>query len=159
MRRLPAVLIALLALAACHPHGSEKPAVKDAWVRLAAVPGQPAAGYFTVTGSDKDDRLLSIDSAVVNKIELHEVGMSGGMMTMRQMADVPVPAGATVGFAPSGNHAMMFGVDARITPGTGIPLLFSFKSGAKIEVEAKTIAAGGDAPDGAASGDMDHKHH
>jgi len=81
---------------------------------------------------------------VVNRIELHEVGMSGGLMTMRQMADVPLPAGATVEFAPAGNHAMLFGVDARITPGTAIPMLFTFKSGAKIEVEAKTVAAGDD---------------
>ena len=58
--------------------------------------------------------------------------------------NVTVPAGATVKFAPSGNHAMLFGVDPRITPGTAIPMLFTFKSGTKIEVEAKTVAAGDD---------------
>ena len=150
MRRQLALSFALLTLAACHSQGPEKPVVKDAWVRLAAVPGRPAAGYFTLKGSDQDDRLLSIDSAAVDKIELHQVRTSGGVMTMRQMADLPLPAGATVEFAPGGNHAMMFGVDGRITPGTGIPMLFTFKSGAKVEVEAKTIAAGGD---------MDGMHH
>jgi copper(I)-binding protein len=150
MRRLLTATIALLALAGCDAQRGEKPAVKDAWVRLAAVPDRPAAGYFTLGGSDKDDRLLSIDSAVVNKIELHEVGMSGGLMTMRPLADVPLPAGGTVEFAPGGNHAMLFGVDPRITPGTGIPMLFTFQSGAKVEVEARTIAAGDD---------MDDKHH
>ncbi len=151
MLRLPAVMIALLTLSACHAGGSEKPVVTDARVRLAAVTGQPAAGYFTLKGSKGDDRLLRIDSAVVNKIELHEVGMTGGMMTMRQLADVAVPANATVEFAPAGNHAMLFGVDSRITPGTAIPMLFTFKSGAKVEVEAKTIAAGDD--------DMGGMHH
>lgn len=150
MRRLLAASFALLALAACHPKGGEKPVVADAWVRLPAVTGRPAAGYFVLKGAQADDRLLSIDSAVVNKIEMHEEVMDGGVMTMRQMADVPLPKGADVAFAPGGKHAMLFGVDARITPGTAIPLLFTFKSGAKVEVEAKTEAAGGD---------MESMHH
>ena len=154
MRPLLVASLAFLALAGCHKKGSEKPVVKDAWVRLAAVPGRPAAGYFTVKGGAVDDRLQRIDSAVVNKIEMHEVGTSGGMMTMRQMADLPLPAGATVKFEPSGNHAMLFGVDQAIAPGTAIPMLFTFKSGARIEVEAKTIAAGDDA-----GGDMGGMHH
>jgi copper(I)-binding protein len=144
MRSLPAAGLALLFLSACGSNGSEKPGVEDVHVRLAAVADRPAAGYFTLKGSRVDDRLLRIDSAVVNKIELHESGMSGSLMTMRQMADVPLPAGVTVKFAPGGNHAMLYGVDKRITPGTAIPMLFTFKSGAKIEVEAKTVGAGED---------------
>ena len=144
MRRLLAVTIAMSTLAGCHAPRNDKPVVEEVRVRLAAVPGRPAAGYFKLIGSDKDDRLLRIDSAVVNKIELHEVGMTGGLMTMRQMADVPLPGRTTVEFAPGGSHAMLFGVDARITPGTAIPMLFTFKSGARIQVEARTIAAGDD---------------
>jgi len=153
MRRFLATIITLAALAACHPKGGEKPVVKDAWIRLAAVQGRPAAGYFTLRGARADDRLLRIDSAVVDRIELHESAMNGGMMTMRPMTDVPLPAGSTVEFAPSGSHAMLFGVDPRITPGTAIPMLFTFKSGARIEVEAKTVPAGGD------SGDMAGMQH
>ena len=148
--------IALVALVACHPKGAEKPVIKDAWVRLAAVPDRPAAGYFTLSGGRADDRLLRIDSAVVDKIELHESKMDGGMMTMRQMADVPLPAGTTIAFAPGGNHAMIFGIDPRITAGTGIPLLFTFASGATVEVEAKTVAAGADAPAGGNMSGMQH---
>lgn len=144
MGRFLTATIALVALAACHPKGSEKPAITDARVRLAAVADRPAAGYFTMKGARADDRLLRIDSAVVDKIELHESAMNGGMMTMRQLAEVPLPAGATVEFAPGGNHAMLFGVDPRITPGTAIPMLFTFASGATIEIEAKTVAAGDD---------------
>ncbi|KKC25335.1 hypothetical protein WP12_14755 [Sphingomonas sp. SRS2] len=149
MRRLLAISFAALALTACQPKGAEKPVVEDAWVRLPAVAGRPAAGYFVVKGARADDRLLRIDSAVVNKIELHEEVMNGGVMTMRQMADVPLPKGADVSFAPGGKHAMLFGVDARITPGTAIPMLFTFQSGARIEAEAKTVAAGDD---------MEHMH-
>lgn len=159
MRRPLAAALALIALAACQPKGGEKPAVKDAWVRLAVVPGRPAAGYFTLKGAAKDDRLLRIDSAVVKTIEMHENVMNGGVMTMRQMAEVPVPAGATIEFAPGGAHAMLFDVDPRITPGTAIPMLFSFASGAKVEVEAKTVPAGDDSAGDNSGGDMGGMHH
>ena len=151
MRSLMIVSSALLMLTACSPKGADKPRIRDAWVRLAAVPGRPAAGYFTITGSKADDKLLRIDSAVVKTIELHEGGMSGNMATMKPIAEVPVSAGGTVEFAPGGNHAMLFDVDKAITPGTAIPMLFSFASGAKVEVEAKTVPAGGD--------DMGGMHH
>lgn len=155
-RRIPA-LLALIALAACSPKGGDKPVISEVRVRLAAVAGNPAAGYFTVKGSRKDDRLLRIESAVVNKIELHENVMDGGMMSMRQLKEVPVPADTTVTFAPSGSHAMLFGIDSRITPGTGIPMLFTFASGTQIEVEAKTLSVADE--DGEGGGDMDGMHH
>lgn len=144
MHRTIAAIVALVALSACQPKGTGQPMVKDARVRLSAVAGGPAGGYFTLAGGAKDDRLVRIDSAVVNKIELHESVMNGGVMTMRAISEVPVPAGKTVVFEPGGNHAMLFGVDPRITPGTGVPMLFTFASGTKIEVEAKSTAAGDD---------------
>jgi copper(I)-binding protein len=144
MHRTIVAIMGLVALSACQPNRTDKPAIKDARVRLAAVPGGPAGGYFTLVGGVKDDRLLRIDSAVVDKIELHESIMNGGVMTMRPMAQVPLPAGKTVEFAPGGSHAMLFGVDPQITAGTGVPLLFTFASGTKIEVEAKSAAAGDD---------------
>lgn len=144
MRPLLALSVALLMLGGCHAKGGDKPQIRDAWVRMAAVPGRPAAGYFTLKGAKADDKLLRIDSAVVKTIELHQGGMQGGMMTMKPITDVPLPAGATIEFAPGGNHAMLFDIDTAITPGTAIPMLFTFESGARIEVEAKTVPAGGD---------------
>ena len=153
MRRTFFAVTALAALAACQPKGAEKPAITDVSVQLPAVAGAPAAAYFTLTGGRADDQLLRIDSAVVDKIELHESIMNGGVMTMRPLGQVPVPAGAKVEFARGGKHAMLFGIDARITPGTGVPMLFTFASGTKIEVEAKSVAAGG------GGDDMGGMHH
>ena len=154
--RLSFVLpLAFLALAACHPQGDGNPAVDDVRVRLPAVEGRPGAGYFTIRGGSKDDRLTRIDSAVVEKIELHEMAMDGGVIRMRELTDVPVPAGTTVSFAQGGNHAMLFGIDPRIVPGTGIPMLLTFASGARIEVEAKTVAAGDDI----GGGQSEDAHH
>lgn len=151
MRRPLFLLAALLSLTACHQKEAQKPQIRDAWVRMAAVPGRPAAGYFTVKGGAADDRLVRIDSAVVKKIEMHASMGDGGMTTMKPMADLPVPAGTTIEFAPGGKHAMLFDIDPAITPGTEIPMLFTFASGRAVQAGAKTVPAGGD--------DMAGMHH
>ncbi len=49
-----------------------------------------------------------------------------------------------VEFAPGGKHAMLFDVDPAITPGTEIPMLFTFASGYAFQAGAKSVPAGGD---------------
>ncbi|TVV77245.1 copper chaperone PCu(A)C [Sphingomonas solaris] len=137
-----------LALSACQPSAPDAVAVKYAWARLSPVAGRPAALYFTLTGAAKPDRLVAIDSALVQRIELHESmgGGTEGMMSMKPLAGVDVPPGGSALFQPGGKHAMLFGVDPAITPGTAIPLRFRFASGKAVEGEAKTVGAGGEAP-------------
>ena len=143
-----AALTAILSatLSGCTGQAPDNSGVTRAWARLPAVPGRPGAAYFTLVGTGKADRLVAIKSAVVGRIELHEGGMHGGMMTMRPLGGVDVPAEGRVAFAPGANHAMLFDIDKAITPGTAIPMRFLFASGRAIEVETKTVAPGGDMP-------------
>jgi copper(I)-binding protein len=141
-----AFLAPLLLLAACHGRSAD-PKVTQAWVRLPAVAGQPAAAYFTIQGGKADEKLIRIESTLAKKTEMHR-SMTGshGMAMMTPLAEVAVPAGKTVTFAPGGMHAMLFGLDKVIVPGTAVPLRFGFSSGRTAEAEAKTVAAGDDAP-------------
>lgn len=140
--------IASIALFACSPAEETAPAetVEDAWVRLPAVDGRPAAAYFTLNGGEAGDTLLAVDSERVATIELHETAMEDGAMRMRPIMSADVPPGETVAFEPGGRHAMLFGIDPEITPGTSVSLNFRFDSGRDVTVDAVTIAAGGDAP-------------
>jgi copper(I)-binding protein len=143
----PAFLLApLLLLASCHTRSSE-PKVTDAWVRLPAVAGQPAAAYFTLHGGHSDQTLIRIESALAARTEMHQ-SMAGmqGMTTMAPLAKVDVPARGTVQFKPGGNHAMLIGLDPAVKPGTAVPLRFGFADGTTTEAEAKSVQAGADAP-------------
>jgi periplasmic copper chaperone A len=146
MTRRIALLASLLLIGAC-ARAPETPTVGEAWVRLPAVAGQPAAAYFTVTGGRGDETLVQVASALASRIDLH-ASMSGahGMTTMQPLAEVKVPAGAALRFEPGGRHAMLYGLDPAIVPGTAVPLRFGFASGKTVEAEAKTVAAGEDAP-------------
>ena len=73
-------------------------------------------------------RLVAVDSArVAATVELHEsmAGMAG-MMTMKPIALVDVPAAGSVRFAPEGRHAMLFGIAPQVKAGDLVPLGFRF---------------------------------
>jgi copper(I)-binding protein len=145
-RRYLAFLPALLLVAACNGHDAD-PKVSQAWVRLPAVPGQPAAAYFTLRGGNGEERLVRIETAMAQRTDMH-ASMTGmhNMATMAPLDHVDVPASATIVFAPGGNHAMIYGLDKAVTPGTAVPLRFGFASGKTAEAEAKSVAAGENAP-------------
>ena len=147
MHRPLLALLALASLTACEKPAPRELAIGDAWVRLAAVPGHPAAAYFTVHGGAAADRLTAVTSDKIATVELHKMGMEGGMMTMEPLVEAEVPANGDLTFASGGNHAMLFGVDPSVKPGGKLSLAFRFKSGKTLTSEAKVLAAGDAAPD------------
>ena len=68
------------------------------------------------------------------RVEIHESTDDGGMMRMRRLARVTIPAKATVSFAPGGKHLMLFGFDgsasavtlaATLDGGEALPVVFA----------------------------------
>lgn len=114
----------------------------DAWARLGAVPGRPAAAYFTVHGGPERKTLINVTTDVAIRSEMHE-SMANGM---RPIASVPIPAHSDVVFAPGGRHVMLFDVNPGVKPGRYITLTLSFSDGRRIVTGAKVIAAGAPRP-------------
>ncbi len=149
-RALGSVLvpIALLALAACH-RGEAKLRVDHAWVRLAAVPGRPAAAYLSIHGGSEPARLVAVESRAVGSSELHrsmKMGPGGNMAGMQRLDGLDVPARSDVVFEPGGNHVMLFGVSPQVRAGHRVPLSVRFEKGQPVTVQAKVVGAGDPAP-------------
>lgn len=143
MRSLIVSIAAALLLAGCNPPPRPKGVVvTDAWVRLPAVPGRPGAAYFTIKGGASGATLVAVSSPRIDKIELHESMEQGGMMRMTPIAKVIVPPDGTAEFKPAGRHAMLFGIDPDVKPGTKIPLRFDFESGLQIQEQVDVVGAG-----------------
>ena len=144
------VLLALALLMSDHAAAAPRPAGKqavqasDARIRLAAVPGRPAAGYLTLRGGAAADALTGVTSPLASRIEMHSESMTGGVMRMAALPAVAVGAGATANFSPGGNHLMIFGLPATLKPGTPIPLTLNFQSGAIVNVMAVAAAPAAD---------------
>ncbi|WP_267381687.1 MULTISPECIES: copper chaperone PCu(A)C [unclassified Sphingomonas] len=143
MRRAIPLFIAPLALTACN---QAKPLYVDhAWVRLAAVPGRPAAAYFTVHGGKAPAMLIAVSADTAVLAQMHRSMQSGGVSAMAPIDRLPIPARSTVRFAPGGLHVMLSDVNPVVKPGGTMHLTFSFADGTRIEQDAGVIGAG--APD------------
>ena len=141
MRAFAVTACAAMFLTSCAPDPVLR--VVDARVRLAATPKNPAAGYFTVVGGPKADRLLDVSSPVVIRTELHESMKMGAMMSMKPIeGGIEIPTGGVVEFKPGGKHAMMFNVNPGIVPPRTLPMIFVFASGERITADAKVLLAG-----------------
>jgi copper(I)-binding protein len=153
MLRALALSTLLLAPAAA---GAQAPVphVQDAWVRLPAVSGRPAGGFFLIHGTAKADALVDVTSPRAERIEMHSVADEGGIMKMRAEKSFAVPAKGMLAFAPGESHLMIFGLSPEVKPGAAIPLTFSFQSGAKVTLNAEARAA--NAPGKAA--EPGHRH-
>ena len=130
-------------------------AVEHAWARPTPPHATNAAVYFTVKNTGKtDDILTGAETPAAAKAELHESSMEGGIMKMRSLVEVVVPAGESVAFAPSGKHLMLLGVKAPLTAGQSFTLSLKFKIAGTRTVQV-------DVADDAPMGDMDsmHMHH
>ncbi|MCY1557377.1 Copper chaperone PCu(A)C [compost metagenome] len=104
-----------------------------------------AAAYFVVHNQGQEaDRLLSVQTPVAGKAELHEHVHSDGVMKMQRVQDVAIPAGGEVEFAPMGYHVMLFNLQQQAKDGERFPLTLTFEKAGKVEVE---VAVHKDAPE------------
>lgn len=135
-----------LSLAGCDRPATGEPVVEveEAWVRLPAVPGRPAAGYFTLRAYNADIRLVRVQSGDAERVELHDTRMEDGVMRMVPLDDAVIPQGRELSFEPGGAHAMLFGVADGVRPGGRIALTFTFEGAPPVDVQAEVRAAGED---------------
>lgn len=136
-----AVLACLFPLAAC---GDPAPTYVDqAWVRVSPNKDSPSAGYFTVHGGDAATTLRGVLTDRAIRVEMHEsVKGEGGVMSMKPIESVDIPAKGTVAFAPGGKHLMLWSVNQDAVDQGKMPMTFLFSNGDRIIVDAVVQKAG-----------------
>ena len=95
--------------------------IKEAWARATA-PGQVNGSVGVVITSKKDARLIAVKSAVAERAEIHTMTMDNGVMQMRQLDYLELPANQPVTLGPGGNHLMLFGLKRPLKEGSTLPL-------------------------------------
>jgi copper(I)-binding protein len=141
--RLSALLIGLILSAVVCAADIQ---VEGAWAR-ATVPGQDVGMVSLTITSKQAARLIGISSAACNSVEMHSMSHDNGMMQMREVKGIALPAGIRVDLAESGYHLMLVGLKAALKQGDSVPLTLRIKQAnqrvAKIKVfaEVKSIAA------------------
>jgi len=125
----------------------------------ATLPGAPVAGGFLtlVNTGDADDRLLAATAAFAAETQIHEMAMSGDVMTMRRLEDgIAVPAGATVHLVPGGYHLMFMGLKAPLLEGEHVAVTLTFEKAGTAVIDLAVAGAAAAAPEGMEHGAMAH---
>lgn len=116
-----------------------------------ATPNGAATGaaYMEIENhSRSDDRLLGGSSPVAAKIEIHEMSMRGGIMSMHAIGSgLVIPAGKSVILEPQANyHLMLSGLKAPLKNGAQIPLTLNFAKAGTVHVEIPILPLGSRGP-------------
>jgi copper(I)-binding protein len=124
----------------------------NAWARATAPLQKTASVYLDLT-SDRNAALVAAGSPFARRAELHSMSVEGGIMRMRPLPAVDLPAGQTVRLAPNGQHIMLFDLKRELRPGDRLPLVLSIQSsGTSLTSLSVDVEVRGLAPDGP------HKH-
>jgi len=115
------------ALQIAHPWSQELP------------PNAPTvAAYFVIKNTGNSaDRLLSAETPIAEKAEIHEHVMQGDLMKMQHVPTVDIPAGGTLTFAPMAYHVMLFNLKDRslLQDGKHFPLTLNFEKAGAVQVD------------------------
>ena len=115
------------------------------WVRVSIGPeekGAPAntAAYFVLTNpTDTADALVAVETAIADTAEIHSVTMEDGIMRMRAVDSVGLPAGGEAVLEQGGYHVMLIGVPGPLAEGDSVDLRLRLRSGRVIDVTAPVL--------------------
>ena len=156
MSRISSTLLAVSLLLgpgiALASEAADQVAVSGAYVR-AVPPGQMnSAAFLALTNtSGEAHALVAAESDAADALELHSHTMEDGMMKMRRIERIDVPAAGTLSLEPGGLHLMLIGLKRQLAPGQEIKLFLTFEDGSRAQVDTPVrriaASAGGRTPE------------
>lgn len=122
--------------------------ISGAYINI-PVPGtQSTAAFFTLANaSDKSVALTAVHTDLAQRVELHSHVHEDGLMKMRKLEQVIIPAKSSITFASGSYHVMLFDLQRSIQTGDQVSLTLVFKDGSQLATQAKVKSL------------FDSKHH
>ncbi len=143
-----ALSLGLLGLAApavtAHEYKAGAIVIDHPWARATPGGATVGGGYVVLknTGATPD-RLLSAASPVAGRVEIHEMAMTNGVMTMRPLPDgLAIPGGATVALKPGSYHIMLMQLKQPLKEGEMVDGTLTFEKAGTVPVQFKVEGVG-----------------
>lgn len=104
----------------------------------ATAPGQTVSGAFMtlVNNSETAYALTSVSFSGASTVEIHETSMNEGMMRMRKVSHIDIPANGSAELKPGSYHIMLIGLEKEMKAGTVETLTLTFSDNSQETVEA-----------------------
>jgi copper(I)-binding protein len=155
MRFLGSCAVLLGALHAFGASAAETVKFANGWVRAPA-PGQKTAAAYIELTSDRNAAVVAAGSPTAARVEMHSTSTEGGVMRMRALERIELPAGRVVKLSPGGTHLMLVDLKQSLKPGDKVPLVLSVQpTGSSAGTALTTINVELEVRRGSASG---HNH-
>ncbi len=158
--------IALIAALIVTPAQAEEVKAGDLVITLPwsrATPGgaKVGGGYLTIENKGSmPDRLIGGSADVADKVEVHEMAVNNGVMTMRPLDNgLVIEPGKTVKLAPGGYHLMLLQLKSALKQGDKVPVTLEFERAGKVSLslEVQGVGAQGPSSSDGSGGKMDMK--
>jgi len=129
-------VLAVTVISAAYAGGSEIEA-RHSWSRP-TIAGRPGVVYVTLNNQTARPALLTaIHTPVAGAAELHTSSMTDGVMRMRRVETLDIPAGGEVALTPGGYHIMLFDLDKPLKLGEEFPVTLVFRDAAPLEINVQ----------------------
>ena len=138
MKRFAFVFAALSLSTAVFAGAADEIVIHEPYVRLAP-PNAQATGAFMVirNAGAKDVKLVKAENPTSRLTELHTHINDKGVMRMRQVQDINVPAKGEAVLQPGGLHVMLIDMKAPLKEGDIVPMTLTFNDGSSKLVDIK----------------------
>lgn len=130
--------------------------IQDAWIRVLgnvqsmeadmqqttpeAPPEITTAAFLSISNTGtENDRLLRAEFELAQAVELHLSEMKDGVMSMRPVDGIDIPAGTTIELKPGGYHIMLINLKQGLVPTEKYPLTLVFEKAGSLTIEAEAL--------------------
>ena len=122
--------------------------ITQAWSRATPGGAKIGGGYLTIENKGATaDRLIGGSADAAGKLEVHEMAMNNGVMTMRPLdKGLAIEPGKTVKLAPGGYHLMLMDLKNPLKQGDKVPVTLEFEKAGKVMVSLDVQGVGAQAP-------------
>lgn len=106
------------------------------WSRATPKGAKIGAGYLTVQNNGTTpDRLISVETEIAGKADIHEMSMKDGVMQMRPLAGgVAIEPGKSLVLSPSGFHLMLMDMKKPLEQGQSFDATLRFEKAGRLKV-------------------------
>ncbi len=133
-----AALALLLSAPAFAGTAAQEVQVMDPWAREMPPNMTTTAAFFTMMNKGAaDHKLVAAESPAAGMVELHTHINDNGVMRMRPVKEMAVPAGGRTELKPGGLHLMVMKLKHAFKAGDKLPITLVFEDGSKKAIQAE----------------------
>jgi copper(I)-binding protein len=108
---------------------ADKIIIKDAWIQEGPPSQKITAAFMLIENHNSEEiALLSASTDAARVVELHKMELEDGMMSMRQVESINIPAGGMIELKPGGYHLMVIGLNKVLKEGEDVKVTLRFSN-------------------------------